>query len=153
MSSVCGLEAVPAGARIILDTSVLLAHLGGHEPIARRATELVETCLRTGRNDGVVSTITVAELLVRPLRSGQTEVDLVLSFLWSVPDLLIRSVDFLIATEAARIRAETRLGMPDSLIVATGLLTRAQLIATNDAALVDAVGGAAAGMEVLLLSR
>jgi predicted nucleic acid-binding protein len=153
VSSASVLEEVPPGAPIILDTSVLLAHLGGHEPIARRATELVEMCLCTGRNDGVVSAITVAELLVRPLRSGPTDVDLVLSFLWSVPDLLIRSVDFLIAAEAARIRAETGLAMPDSLILATGLLTGARLVATNDRALADAVTHAATGMEVLLLSR
>lgn len=152
MSSAALLDAVPAGARIILDTSVLLAHLGGHEPIGPAATELVETCLRTGRNDGVVSTISVAELLVRPIRAGRAEVDVVLSFLWSVPDLLIRAVDFLVSAEAARIRAQTGLGMPDSLIMATGLLTGAQLIATNDRALADAVRRAADGMEVLTLS-
>ena len=147
------LVSVPSGARILLDTSALLAHLGASEQVGRVATELVESCLRTGRNDGVISTITVGELLVRPLRASPQHADTVLAFLWSLPDLLIRSADFLVAAEGARIRAAARVGVPDSLIIATGVLTRATLMATNDRVLASASRASVTGMGVLLLSE
>ena len=108
----------PGGLQVLLDTSVLIAHLGGTEPVATAATDLIERCLRTRRNEGVISTITLAELLTRPFRAGQQEVDVTLQrSSRSLPDLLIRSVDFLIAAEAApRIRADTGLDMPDASV-------------------------------------
>ena len=83
------LGAIPAGSRILLDTSVLVAYLGATEPVATAATDLIEGCLRTGRNDGVISTISVAELLTRPFRTDRQAVDMTVAFLWSLPDLLV----------------------------------------------------------------
>ena len=145
-------DAVPTGSRILLDTSVLIAHLGGSEPIATVATDLVEGCLLTGRNEGVISTISVAELLARPLRVGRQAADPVIAFLWSLPDLLIRSVDFLVASEAARVRAVTGLALPDAAILATAILTTSQVLATNDRALVVAASSVAPHLDVLLLA-
>ena len=146
------LAAVPAGSRILLDTSVLVAHLGGAEPVASAASGLIEECLRSRRNDGVISTITVAELLTRPFRTSQQAADMVVAFLWSLPDLLIRSVDFLVAAEAARIRAATGLDMPDASILATAVLTTSRMLATNDRDLADATRSVAPGLDVLLLA-
>jgi predicted nucleic acid-binding protein len=145
-------ESIPAGSRILLDTSVLVAHLGGAEPVAAAATEVIEGCLRTGRNDGVISTITVAELLSRPFRTSQELVDATVAFLWSFPDLLIRSVDFLIAAEAARICAATRLGMPDASILATGILTTADVLATDDREFARAASSVLPRLDVVLLA-
>jgi predicted nucleic acid-binding protein len=147
------LGAIPAGSRILLDTSVLVAYLGATEPVATVATDLIEGCLRTGRNDGVISTISVAELLTRPFRTDRRAVDMTVAFLWSLPDLLVRSVDFLVAAEAARIRASTRLGMPDASILATGVLTTAQVLATNDRQLAGAASAVAPNIDVLLLAE
>jgi hypothetical protein len=88
---------IPAGARILFDTSVLVAHLGGVRTGGRVATELVERCLRTGGNEGIISTTTVGELLVRPLRASTQVADTIVTFLWSLPALHIHSVDFLVA--------------------------------------------------------
>jgi len=146
------LGAVPAGTRILLDTSVLVAHLGGTEPVTSAANGLIQDCLRSRRNDGVISTITLAELLTRPFQTSQQSADTVVAFLWSFPDLLIRSVDFLVAAEAARIRAATGLDMPDAAIVATAVLTSSRLLATNDRDLADAARSVAPELDVLLLA-
>jgi predicted nucleic acid-binding protein len=147
------LGAIPAGSRILLDTSVLVAYLGATEPVATAAIDLIEGCLRTARNDGVISTISVAELLTRPFRTDRQAVDMTVAFLWSLPDLLVRSVDFLVAAEAARIRAATRLGMPDASILATGVLTTAHVLATNDRHLAAAASSVAPHIDVLLLAE
>ena len=146
------LEAVPPGETILLDTSVLLAHLGQRDRVGAIATELIADCLMTGRNPGVISTITVGELLVRPHRASRQAGDTVLGFLWSIPDLLIRSVDFLVAAEAARLRAARRLSVPDSLILATAALVDARVLATNDRGLAADARVLAPGTHVLLLS-
>ena len=146
-------EAVPTGETILLDTSVLLAHLGQPDRLGAIATELIVDCLMTGRNPGVISTITVGELLVRPHRASRQALDTVLGFLWSIPDLLIRSVDFLVAAEAARLRAKRQLSAPDSLILATAVLVDARVFATNDRALAAGARALMPGSNVLLLGE
>ncbi|CAN5642829.1 hypothetical protein BH23CHL8_BH23CHL8_07270 [soil metagenome] len=145
------LGAVPAGWPVLLDTSVLLAHLGQSDRVGAVATALIEDCLMTRRNPGVISTITVGELLVRPHRADRQAVDTILGFLWSIPDVLVRSVDFLVAAEAARMRATRQLSVPDSLILATGVLVDARVVATNDRALAAGARALTPGHQVLLL--
>jgi predicted nucleic acid-binding protein len=145
------LGAVPAGSPVLLDTSVLLAHLGQPDRVSAVATALIEDCLMAGRNPGVISTITVGELLVRPHRADRQAVDTILGFLWSMPDLLVRSVDFLVAAEAARMRAARQLSVPDSLILATGVLVDARVVATNDRALAAGARALTPDAHVLLL--
>ena len=96
------MDAVPAGHSVLLDTSVLLAHLSPTDAVASYATGLVEGCIGAGRNAGAISTVTVSELLVRPHRHGRQAVDAILGFLWSIPELLVRSVDFLVAALSGR---------------------------------------------------
>jgi predicted nucleic acid-binding protein len=146
------MEVVPAGASVLLDTSVLLAHLSPDDDVASHAADLVESCLGTGRNAGSISTVTVGELLVRPHRDGHQAVDSMLAFIWSIPDLFIRSVDFLMAAEAARMRATRRVSIPDSLILATGVLIGADVIATNDRAMAASARDLVPDMRVLLLA-
>jgi predicted nucleic acid-binding protein len=100
----------------------------------------------------VISSITVAELLVRPFRTSVQAIDTAISFLWSLPDLLIRSADFLIAAEAARVRAATGLGLLDASILATAVLTSSNVLVTNDRALAAATPSIVPELRVLLLA-
>jgi predicted nucleic acid-binding protein len=61
-------------------------------------------------------------------------------------------VDFLVAAEAARIRAEASLTMPDAVVIATGVLTSSQVLVTNDRRLAAVVPQVVPGMSVCLLS-
>lgn len=77
----------------------------------------------------------VAELLVKPFESGEAErVGLCERFLLSLPDVEFVAPDFLIAREAARIRAQHRIRTPGAIFLATALVQEAALI-SNDRAL------------------
>lgn len=83
----------------------------------------------------LLSTITVAELLVKPFQSGQAErVELCERFLLSLPETEFVSPDYVIARDAARIRAEYHVRTPDAILLATAL-TRESAFLSNDRAL------------------
>lgn len=137
---------------VVLDTSTLIAYLRGGESVSEAATAIIDGSVRSGMNPAVVSTVTVAELMVRPLTVSAQSAASLTSFLLGFPGLEIRSVDFLVAAEAARIRAQTRASTPDSLIAATATLTRSEWLVTNDRDLRDRLAGFDWQTEVLLLS-
>jgi hypothetical protein len=63
-------SALPEGERLLLDTTTLIAYLDGGETVSPIATHIVDEFVRTGRNESIVSMVTVMEVLVRPLRQG-----------------------------------------------------------------------------------
>src|ERR671938_150453 len=101
---------LPAGQRLLLDTSALIAHLDGGEEVSPVATHIVDGPVREGRNPALVSMVSVMEILV----------------------LQLRPVDLPVAEEAARMRAMFGLAAPDALIVATGIANEATQLVTND---------------------
>ncbi len=126
-------RAIPDGDRVLLDTSTLAAYLDGGEQVSVLAAVIVDSFVRTGRNQAIVSMVTVMELLVRPLRIGaRAPYRHVLDFLTHFPNLLLVEIDLAIAQEAASQRAANRFSAPDALIVATGLITQVGHLVTND---------------------
>jgi uncharacterized protein len=132
-------EAIPAEATLLVDTSVTLAYLAGTEHSSPAAEQLFDGFIATGRNAGRVSTVTVAEILVRPFRAGASPVARVEAFLRHFGEIRLVDVDYEVAREAARIRARTSLRMPDALIVASAVVSGADVIVTNDEAWTAAV--------------
>ena len=134
-----GLEAaVPPDVLVALDTSALLAYLSGREAASPAASWLLDARIGAGRNPAVISSLTVAELLVRPFRAGSAAVATVEGFLQFFGEIRIADVTYAVAREAARIRAATGLGMPDALVMATAVEHGAAVLATNDARWVSA---------------
>ncbi len=126
--------AIPVGARLLLDSSVLITYFSGNEPVSPLAAAIVDSFVRTGRNDAIVSAVSVMETLVRPLRAA-TRVDrAIVDFLKNFPHVQVAPVDFDVALEAAAIRAIHGLRAPDALIVATALGAGARYVVTNDGA-------------------
>lgn len=151
MGTVTTLEtAIPAAAWLLLDSSVLIAHIEGGEDVSPVATTIIDGFLRDERNDGVISTVTVSEVLVRPHRFGRAR-DIGMGLL-DMPGLTLRSVDFLVAAEAARMRAESSLRLPDAIVLATGILAGATCFVTNDRRLAAAAAALAPSLQVCLLS-
>lgn len=143
-------QRVPADARLVFDASVLIAHIMGSEATSAVATRLLDEFVGGGRNRGVVSALTVGEALVQPSRAGHAR-DVGLGVL-DMPGLTVRSVDLLIAAEAARIMTVTTLQLPDAVVIATGVMTSAQILVTNDRRLATAVPNVVPEMRVVLLS-
>jgi predicted nucleic acid-binding protein len=124
-------QALTNNAPIALDSSILIAYLADEAPIAG----LVAPCLEHVEIEMVISTITLAEALVRPARGSATsDLDLIVSSIAALPNLRIVAFDHDHAVEAAIVRAETRLKLPDSAIVATARLAHAVALIGNDGA-------------------
>ena len=127
-------QALPAGDRILLDSTTLIAYLNGGEPVSPLAAYLIDEFVRPGRNQAIVSMVTVMEVLVRPLRQGPgAPYQHVMDFLSSFPNLRPATIDLHIAQEAASLRATYNLRPPDALIVGTGIVTQVGHLVTNDA--------------------
>jgi predicted nucleic acid-binding protein len=118
--------------RIALDTSVFIYHLESN-PRYVQPTELIFGWLENPTHRAVTSTITMAELLVRPYRMlDQRGVDSFYALLSTYPNLEWIAPDLQIASLAARIRAASQLKIPDALQAATAVRERAAAILTND---------------------
>ena len=63
-------EAIAPDRSILVDTSVVLAYLGGGEETSDLARTLFDSFAASGRNPTALPAITVAEILVRPFRPG-----------------------------------------------------------------------------------
>jgi hypothetical protein len=124
-------RALPAGALIALDASATLAYLTGTELASPVATWIFEACVGRGRNPAIVSTVTAAELLVRPFRAGPDAVGVLEGFLRFYGIRLV-DVTYGIAREAARIRALTGLPMPDAIVIGSALDQAADVAVHND---------------------
>ncbi len=114
-------RSVPVGALIALDASTTLAYLVGTEPVSPVATWIFDGCISTSRNPAVLSTITAAELLVRPFRAGETALATVEGFLRFFTSMQLAEVTYPIARTAAGMRAVTGLALPDAIVIATAI--------------------------------
>lgn len=127
-------DRIPAGDRLLLDSSVLAAYLDGGERTSALAVELLDDLVRSGRNPAVVSMVSVVETLIRPLRRLPAAHATVLAFYREFPNLVAAPVDIDIAAEAANLRVAFGLSAPDALIAATGLAAGVSHLVTNDRA-------------------
>jgi predicted nucleic acid-binding protein len=135
--------AVPPRAELLLDTSVVLAYLNASEAASPAATVVIDDFVRTGRNRATISAVSVAETLVRPFAAGAAAVGIVDAFLLHFPNLTVSGIDYAIAREAARLRAQTNLKTPDALIIATALGAGISIVVANDARWASAIADAA----------
>lgn len=145
-------DAIPAGTSLLIDSSVVLAYLAGGEASSSRAEELFDAFVATGRNPASMSMITVAEILVRPFRSGSSMVATAEAFLQHFAAVRLVPVSYEVARQAASLRASTGLPMPDALIVSSAIVTGADLIVTNDRSWSRRLGAVDPAVEILELS-
>ncbi len=127
-------KAIPAGDRILLDTTTLAAYLDATEAVHPVAKHVVEDFVGNGRNHGVISMITVMELLVRPMRATPPGHHTVLAFIRNQANLAAVEVDLQVAQDAAFLRAAHRFAPPDALVVGTALAAQVGHLVTNDRA-------------------
>ena len=118
--------------RVIIDTNVFLNVINREEPHFSPSKELLDL-VDAGEVKAVISVITIAELstgfyIMRDER-GRREF---LLHVMSSEYYKVAPVDVGVADSAGRIRAETGLRLPDSIIVSSGLKERVDLIVTHD---------------------
>jgi predicted nucleic acid-binding protein len=82
---------------------------------------------------GVTSELTIAETLIKPLKEKQTEIQRAYQeFLTPTPGFRVIPINRPILEEAARLRATTRLKLPDAIHLATALHLQCDSFVTND---------------------
>lgn len=81
----------------------------------------------------VASSVSLTEILVKPIREGNLTLEKQYKLLFShFPNLTILPIDNVVAEQAAFLQGKYNIKTPDALIVATGLVANADLFITND---------------------
>lgn len=118
-----------------IDTPVFIYHL---DAAARYAslTRAIFSALSSGSFQGVTSTLTLMEMVVKPLQLGREDVaDEYEVLLATYPNLTLAELDRATMRRAAEIRATYRLSPPDALQVAACQVRGATAFLTNDSGL------------------
>lgn len=111
---------------IVLDAGVLIAHLNAHDPCHGRAEMLLQ---KAAEYPMAASSITLAEVLVGPVRAGKADVaDEALRVL-EVEEIPVRAGT---AARLARLRASTGLKLPDCCVLLAAEDVRAMAVLTFD---------------------
>ncbi len=120
---------LPAGAVILIDTAPIIYLLEGHNPLAQRFTPLFERHA-AGEIGFAVTTITIAEVLTGPL--SKREEALARRYRTILESWHVVALTADIAESAARMRARTKLKLPDAIQVASALAINATALVTHD---------------------
>jgi predicted nucleic acid-binding protein len=120
--------------KIALDTNVLIYFFEGAEPWASKAEKILNAIMK-GKDEGIISTITIAEVLTGFYLAGDTVRAAKAKRLlgdWTLNGFKIVPVTFEIADLAASLRAKRGGRLPDALIAATAINQSANLIYSQD---------------------
>ncbi len=117
---------------VFLDTAPLIYFIEGNSEYQQHLKNLF-----TKNDEGdfyfITSTITLLEVLVKPLREGAVEIaQLYRDILLKAPFIEIIDMSPIIAEQAANLRARYNLKTPDAIQLATCLDRKADYFLTND---------------------
>lgn len=120
---------LPQGATVMVDTAPFIYVLESHPQFADQFLGLFEAA---AKGDLVIalSTITLAEVLTGPFKSGQTA--LAKRYEKSLSHYTVIPVSTPIAALAAQLRAQYRLRLPDAIQIASALDIGATAFVTHD---------------------
>jgi len=122
-----------------VDTGIFIRHFQGGEDSELTSVVLGE--IQADSVKGIVSSISLTELMVRPLEEGDDDLaDLYRVLIHEMPNLETVSVDPRIASRAAEIRATSKMGPTESLLLATAQESGATAFVTSDPGLKQAKG-------------
>ena len=118
-------------SRIFFDTNLFIYWLEDRGPHGRRVSELVERIV--GRRDELVtSTLTVAEVLVKPLATGDHALAHRYEKFFDTPGVSLVPFDRRCANAYATLRQDRSLKPPDVIQLACAANARCDLFITND---------------------
>lgn len=115
-----------------LDTMIFIYHFDNNQKYSP-LTYLILESMENGQFQGITSTLTLLELLVKPKKEkNQFISDKYKLILQNFPNLQIKSLDEEIVDIASDIRAKYAINTPDAIQIATSLSARADYFLTND---------------------
>ncbi len=121
-----------AGSTLVsFDTNALIYFLDGTHPYAAWLDPVMRS-IESGERAAVLSVISEAELLVKPVREADADLIRRLDSLFSWPNVDLAPVTSGIARAAGIIRAQTNVGLADALIAATAIDAGCDVLIGND---------------------
>ena len=124
-----------ASGKSALDTLVFIYHLENNPKYKEITTRLLSS-IELGEIQGVTSSITLLELLVKPLQMDDPAiVENYRYVLTTFPNLRLCELSVEIAMKAAELRAKYRISTPDAIQIATAILEESDQFITNDQSL------------------
>ncbi|MDD1427893.1 type II toxin-antitoxin system VapC family toxin [Dolichospermum sp. ST_sed9] len=128
-------DALQSVNKVFLDTSPVVYYVEAVPAFAEVAKGIF-TLIGEGQMQGVVSPVTLAECVTLPIRLGQVELrQRFTDLLTATEGILLVNIDAVIAQEAAELRIQYGLKLPDALQVATAIAAGCEAFLTNDVAL------------------
>lgn len=150
--SLASLQAALRGVhRLALDTSVWLAASDADDPRRSSARWLLEEVERGRFALTVISTLTVAEALVRAVGASFEDGATAQTAFRVFPNLTIAPLDFDTAVEVAHVRAATKLKMPDAIVLGTAIAQRVDAVVHADKAWVTRAEPYASTLKIVYL--
>ena len=122
---------LPSSGLVYIDASGLIYSVERVEPY-RTLLEPMWERAQNGNLTIVSSPVLVTEALTKPLRDGNTEIELQYRELFASNVVRLLDASYQVFEDAARIRVDTRLKTPDALHAATALRAGCTLFITND---------------------
>ena len=118
--------------RFYIDTNVVIAIVEANSALTAGQMAFIEN-VDKGRVKAATSELTLAECLVKPMAGhNAVTVQAYLTFLDNRPEFPVLPVSRTILIEAARLRAELGVKLPDAIHVATALSAGCDVFMTND---------------------
>lgn len=118
--------------KITIDTNIFINVKEEEEPFFEYSSKILDA-IEDGQLKGVISIITIAELCVGYyIINKPKEKDEYISKLYSQDNYIIVNLDRRLADQSAKIRSETNLRLPDSIIVAASLHEKVSFLISND---------------------
>lgn len=120
------------GQRGYFDANIIIYLVEGFTPFLDQLRAL-SVALNTNEITTITSELTLAEVLVKPLKDQLPTIQQAYKiFLTPTPELNVKAIDREILEEAALIRATTKLKLPDAIHLATALRQQCDSFLTND---------------------
>ncbi len=117
---------------IFLDTAPLIYFIKGNSQYQKKLNQIFELNDK-GHFSFITSSITLLEVLVKPLREGQIKlVEKYVNILTNVRGIEIFDITNTISIKAAELRAKYNLRTPDAIQLATAIEFNADYFLTND---------------------
>ncbi|MBA3257190.1 MAG: type II toxin-antitoxin system VapC family toxin [Pyrinomonadaceae bacterium] len=136
------------GARVYLDTNIIIYAVEGYEPHADRIKSVLRA-MTEGEIKAVTSDLTLAEVLVKPKRDANTNLEEAYRHFLQPTDSLRNSVITREILEAAAgIRATSVLKLPDAIHFASAINQNCDSFLTNDERFESV-----SGLKVVVLSK
>ncbi|WP_036740781.1 MULTISPECIES: PIN domain-containing protein [unclassified Paenibacillus] len=123
--------------RVCLDTNIFIYVFEKHPQYGEKSKKILDL-VEQGKIIALASTVTLTEILVKPLKEGQSNIANRYKVLFShFPNLELLPVNDVVAQRAAALRATYGMKTPDALILATAIEGHAEAFVTNDLRLKD----------------